>query len=304
MKRFIKRDWLYMLAILTASLFMLFGCGGGGGSSIVPGTTGSSTISGTAVKGPVDSGTVKAYAVASGARGGLLATAVTDSLGNFSMTVQNYAGPVELIVSGGTYTDEASGSVMSMASGDIMTAVVPTISTGATFSGLQITPLTSMAQAMAAHMTNGMSTANVNAANTAIGSYFMVHDILYTVPVNPLVSGSGALANQDMINYGISIAAMTQYAQSIGMTHSSGIVTAMMDDASDGIMNGLMGSTSISTTGMGGMMGGGMMQSTAGTTGLANAMTAFMSSSMNKSGLSASSVQSLITQLSTTSGTI
>ncbi len=63
----------------------------------------------------------------------------------------------------------------------------------------------------------------------------------------------------------MSIAAMSQYAKTIGMTtSSSGMVTAMMKDASDGVMNGMMGSTAISMAGMGGMMGG-MMQSSAGT---------------------------------------
>jgi len=292
----------FILTFMTVFLLMLSGCGGGD-STTAPGAVGSATISGTAVKGPIDSGTVRAYAVVNGASGTQLATAVTDSLGNFSMTVQNYAGPVMLIMTGGTYTDEASGVVMTMAANDVMTAVVPTISNGSMITGMQITPLTSMAQARAAHMINGMIAANIDAANTAISNYFMVQDILYTVPINPLVTASGAGASQDMINYGITIAAMTQYAQTIGMTHSSGIVTALMDDASDGIMNGMMGKTSISMAGMGGMMGGTMMQSTAGTTGLANAMTTFMNSSMNQSGLSAGSVQPLITHLSTTSGT-
>jgi len=143
-------------------------------------------------------------------------------------------------------------------------------------------------------------------ANNAVGDYFMVFDILHTPPINPLVPGSGTGVTQDMKNYGMTIAAMSQYAQSIGMPVSSGIITAMMDDASDGIMDGMMGGNPISMAGMGGM-GGGMMSSmtsTAGTVGLANAMTTFMTSTVNKSGLDALAMETLISKLTYSGGTI
>ena len=100
-----------------------------------------------------------------------------------------------------------------------------------------------------------MTPANITAANTAMGNYFSVSDILYTHPMNPLTTGSGTGATQDMRNYGMVLAAMSQYAQQIGMPISSGMVTVMMNDAADGVMNGMMGSTQIMMGGMGGMMG-------------------------------------------------
>ena len=104
----------------------------------------------------------------------------------------------------------------------------------------------------------------------------------------------------------MSIAAMSQDAKTVGMTlSSSGMVTSMMKDASDGTMNGMMGSTSISMGGMGGMMGGGtLMQANAGTTGLATAMTAFVGSSANRSGATLTDVQALVNKLSTSTGMI
>jgi hypothetical protein len=95
-----------------------------------------------------------------------------------------------------------------------------------------------------------------------------------------------------MKNYGIAIAAMSQYAQTNSMTDPAALITAMMNDASDGIMNGMMGG------------GGTMMQSTAGTSGLATAMTVFMGSTANKSGLSATDMQTLINTLAASNGTI
>jgi hypothetical protein len=286
---------------------------GGTGTGVVTGGTGttvtpmSGVISGTASNGPLSGGTVMAFAINNGTMGAQLSSGVTDTQGNFTMSLGNYSGSVMLLMSGGTYTDLATGTPMTMTAGNVMTALVPSMSTGSTITGIQITPLTSMAQVMAQNMAGGMVSTNITAANTAVGNYFMVSDILSTQPMNPLVTGSGAGATQDMRNYGITLAAMSQYAESIGMTNSSGIIAAMMNDASDGIMNGKMGGTSITTGTMGGgMMGGGssMMQSTAGTSGLATAMTQFMGSTINKSGLTATDVQSLINQLTASNGTI
>jgi hypothetical protein len=193
-----------------------------------------------------------------------------------------------------------------MMSGDVTTAALPTVASGATASGIVITPLSSMAQAHAAGMSGGMTDANINAANSGVGSYFnMAGDILQTMPMDPRIAGSGSGATADQQNCGVAIAAMSQYAKALGMTVSSGFVTAMMSDASDGMMNGMSGSTQISMGG-GMMMGSGsMMQSTAGTSGLANAMTNFlMNASANMSGLTATSMNALIQKLAASNGSL
>ena len=290
------------ILISTLTLSLLVACGGGGGGSGVTTATtpttptaNNGTVSGTAVKGPVAGGTMTAYAIVNGVMGSQLSSAITDSQGNFQLSIGTYTGPVMLQLSGGIYTDEATGATMNMVSGDVMTAVVPTIASGGTVSGIQVTPITSMAQAMAKNMAGGMNDANINAGNTSMGNFFMVSDILHTVPMNPLVSGSSATATQAMMNYGIAIAAMSQLAKDTGMTSSSGIVTAMMNDASDGVMNGMMGSTTIT---MGGMMtGSASLSPTAGTSGLATEMAAFMNSTMNKSGVTASNMNALMSKL-------
>jgi hypothetical protein len=108
-----------------------------------------------------------------------------------------------------------------------------------------------------------------------------------------------------MKNYGMAIAAMSQSAKDRGMSSSSSMVTAMMQDASDGVMNGKINGASIAMSGMGGgMMGGGgaMMQSTAGTIGLATAMTDFLGSAMNKSGLTVTDMQTLTNKLNSSNG--
>ena len=297
----LKRRPIEALAF-TGSLLLLFGCGGGNGATTAG--DGNGTMSGRAVYGQMSNAAVKAYGVSNGTAGAQLGSATTDAQGNFSVSIGTYAGPVMLQVSGGTYTDDATGTTMTMQSGDVMTSVVPSVAAGSSTTGIQVTPVTSMAQARAQHMAGGMTDANITAANTAMASYFSVSDILHTSPMDPLMSGSGAGATQDAKNYGMTIAAMSQYAATLGMPHSAGMITAMMNDAADGVMNGMMGSTSISMAGMGGMMAGGMMQANAGTSGLANAMTQFMNSAENKSGVTVFDMQPLINQLGGASGTL
>lgn len=283
-------------SLTTLILSVLAACGGGG-------TALEGSISGTATKGPVGNATLAAYSISDGQMGARIATAMTDANGNFTLYTGGYAGPVMLQATGGTYTDEARGVAMTMAPGDVMTAVLPSVAAGAAVSGVQVTPLTAMSQALAQHMTGGMTDANIAAANTAMGSYFSVSDILKIQPMNPLLTGSGAGASQDARNYGMAMAAMSQYAKTLGMSISSALVTAMMNDATDGLMDGKMGAGQISMS-LGGMMGAGAMAPTAGTSGLATAMTVFMNSAANASGLTESDMAPLIVKLTHSTGQI
>jgi hypothetical protein len=294
-------DWADLLLFLKT--LPTPGTSGGGGTPPPP--AGSGTIAGTAFMGGMRSGSIAAYAVNGGMMSPLLGTSSVAASGNFSIPVGGYAGAVMLRMTGGTFVDEATGTTMTMQPSDVVTSSVPSFAAGSAMTGVQVTPLTSMAQARAQYMAGGMTAANVAAANTAVGNYFNVGDILMTAPMDPAVAGSGAAADLSAKNYGMTIAAMSQYARTVGMTFSSsGIFTAMTKDASDGVMNGMMGSTSIPMSGMGGMMGAYTMQANAGTTGLATSMTAFVGSSRNASGVSIADMQPLVDKLSASGGSI
>src|SRR3989339_20913 len=301
------RIWIMPVLILAGGGRLLcLGCGGGSAGGEGASSSADGVISGTAVKGPVNGATVKAFAISNGMTGAQIGTGTTDAEGNFTVSIGAYSGPVMLQVSGGMYTDEATGASMTVQPGDVMTSMMPQVNVGAVMGGVQITPLTSMAQARAQSMSGGMTPANIAAANTAMGNYFSVGNILYTHPMNPLTPGSGSGVTQEMRNYGMVMAAMSQYANGIGMPISSGIVTAMMNDASDGVMNGMMDNAQIMMGGMGGMMGTGNnpLSSGAGTSGLASAMTTFMGSAMNRSGLTITDMQALHNRMSTSNGLI
>jgi hypothetical protein len=287
--------------VLTAVAVALSGCGGGGTS---PQPSGSGNLTGDAVKGPVAGATITAYAVSpNGTPGPMLGSTVTDARGAFTVPIDGAGGPVLVRMNGGTYTDEATGATMSMGNSDAMTAAVPSVAAGASITGVQITPLTSMAESMAEHMSGGLTNANVMAANAAVGAYFMVDDIVYTRPMNPLLPASGSTATQSMMNYGMTLAAMSQYAKSAGMAQSSALVTSMMADASDGVMDGMAGGNPImmgSMTGSG--MGGVAMRPDAGTIGLSDAMGSFLVSGFNMSGVTRTSMAGLMQHLAGSGG--
>ena len=124
-----------------------------------------------------------------------------------------------LQMSGGTYTDEATGTSITMQPGDVMTSVMPQAFAGAVMGGVQITPLTSMAQVRAQTMSGGMTPANIAAANTAMGNYFSVNDILYTHPiqsVDPRVGKRSNARHAQLWDYvGCHVAVRKQYRDAV-----------------------------------------------------------------------------------------
>jgi len=290
-------------AVLAAAGLALTGCGGGGsgssGSAASPPPL-SGTISGTAAKGPVNHGTVTAYALNNGAVGAEIVRATTDADGHFSLPMGSQAGPVMLQLGDGSYTDEATGTAMTMLPGDVMTAVIPDMTAGQAVSGVQVTPLTTMAQVMAQHLPGGMTGANITAANMAVSDYFSVGDVLHDLPIDAISTGSGVSgATQGSINYGMTLAAISQYADMQGMSSSSAMVTAMANDAADGVMDGRISGQSVMMAGMG---MGVPLPATAGTSALATAMSTFTGSTQNHSGVALATMRALIDKLSGSSG--
>lgn len=278
--------------ISSISLSVLAACGGGSTGSGDTTAPAPGVISGAVTKGPVGNASVAAYGISNGQMGAQIATTTSDANGNFTMTIGQHAGAVMLQISGGSYTDEATGTVMTLAPGQVMTAVMPSAAVGANNSGVQVTPVTAMAQAFAQRMVGGMTDANIAAANAAMGQHFLVGDILHVRPMNPLVAGAGSEASQDAQNYGMTLAAMSKYAQTQGLANSSMMVATFMNDASDGILDGKAGATGVPMGGMAGQM----LPVGAGTTGMAAAMSAFINSTQNKAGVTTSALMTKLNE--------
>jgi hypothetical protein len=291
-----------LIGAIVAALLLAAACGGGGGLDVV-GSGGTGIVNGSVTKGPVGNASVTVYRLANGQVGAQIGTGSTDANGNFTLNIGAHVGPAMVKVGGGTYKDEATGLSMTIGPSDALTAVVPDIASASSTSAVQVTPVTTMAQGMAQQMIGGMTEANIASANAAMGRYFAVSDILRVHPMNPLVAGSGAGASQEARNYGMTLAAMSQYAKTLDLPVSSAIVTAMMRDASDGLMDGRMGAAQISMP-MGGMMGARMMAATSGTSSLAASMSEFLESGSNVSGVTVPEMAPLMEKLATSNGQI
>ncbi|MBK7902281.1 MAG: hypothetical protein IPJ97_04460 [Proteobacteria bacterium] len=171
-----------------------------------------------------------------------------------------------------------------------MTAVLPSMTAGQSLSDIQVTPLTAMAQAMAQQLSGGMTDYQ------HLGREYQCQQVLHgdrrsAQRADEPTTGFRQCNDRDQINYGMALAAMSQYAQTQGMSSSSAIVTAMMNDVTDGVMDGKMSGSSVM---MGGMSMSMSLPATAATTGLATAMSAFVNSGQNHSGVTAATVQTLM----------
>lgn len=198
-----------MLAGTMAYMAITAGCGGGGGGGNGPSTI----VSGTASKGIIFPGTVKLYGVdANGAKGITpLANVATDSNGKYMANLGSYAGPLVVEVSG-DYTDEATGSTMTISPAAPLHAVVDAVDTSTNNNRtVAITPLTDLAYSLAG---TTLTRAAVAAANNRVGELFKIDDIIATEPVRSdpvFMGGSGVSAAQQA--YTMALVTLSQMAK-------------------------------------------------------------------------------------------
>lgn len=110
----IRRFALGMLAVILA------GCGSGSGD--LPPVRPTSIVSGHAVDAEIQHGQVAIYAFGRGGKGERLGGGVTDASGFYSIELRAPSQPVLIEVSGGRYTEEASGVVVTVGEGQVLRA--------------------------------------------------------------------------------------------------------------------------------------------------------------------------------------
>jgi hypothetical protein len=207
----------------------LSGCGGGGGSaspnpnpSNPTPVAGTSVVVGVASKGPINTGSVKVFAIRDGVvdASAAIGEAQTDTKGNYSIDLGAYKGSALVEVSGGTFTDEVSGTTVTLKSP--MHAVFSNISTGT--QKVAVTPLTELASRRA----RGHSSITkdvINESNKSVASTFALDDIISTLP-------SAEAGDDNQKKYAASCGTFSQLAND-----RKGRTGESLDDALKGVMD-------------------------------------------------------------------
>jgi len=207
------------------------------------------TIAGFVFKGFVAEADVTAYQWNPGGTSPVLAHATTALDGSYALEMAGYTGPVLLVATSGSYTEEALGIEVDLARSDYLSTVVPDYSPA--FRGnVTLSPQTTWAAELAAWMVaeRGLEPAEAaSQANAEVSHLFAELDLLGTVPVD-LLAGQSCSSITDRVRYALYNAGLSQLAQRIsldsGLTPGA-VVNAIslssalaLDIGSDGIFNG------------------------------------------------------------------
>ena len=253
-----KKSVLYHAILMALIPLALSGCGGGGGVA----AGGGPVVAGAVVKGPVSGATLTVYALnTDGTYGAILGTGTTDATGKFSFSLTTpHTGPAAIVATGGTYTSETTGAVVSGAGGSICAMAVD-LSKGAT--GLAITPLSDMVCARAKTLAAGgalLPTAIADADTFVMGIYGL------TKPPEGLTPDFTAAAIcTDAGKLAMVLAALDKLR--IGTAGGSdALYAALSSDISDGKFDGIGGGAAVP-------LGAGTLPFTAGSTDFIGALT-------------------------------
>ena len=198
---------LKSLAVSAASSLVVFlaACGNNDDDSTATPTPTptpvSTTISGSAVKGPVSGATVT---VKNAATGGVLGTTTTAAGGAYSLGVP-FTGDVVVEVSGGTYTDEATGATTPLAT----PLRVVLNANGGSVTGV-VTPLTTMAYTYAFHSGAPVTSAAFQTQAQNLAGQFGLSGVNLATTL-PQVTGTTNA-------YGESLRALSRYMADNGRT--------------------------------------------------------------------------------------
>ncbi len=192
--------------VVLLTVMNLYGCGGGGGDTTPP-PSDSVTINGVAALGPISGGDVKVYAVRDGKidTSAVLGAGKTVDDGRYTITLSSApTGPVIVEVTGGTYTDEASGTP-GVNNTIKLQAAVPSVADGAKIAVTLITHL-------AFSELEGIGTftaAEIDDTNLQIGRFFGVSDIIRSLPFDATLPAPAGV-NNDQRTYSAVLAVISQ----------------------------------------------------------------------------------------------
>jgi hypothetical protein len=194
-------------------------------------------IKGTAVKGLVVNANVSVHAYDNySGKGKVLATSTTDGKGVFTVTVE-YTGPVEIVITGGKYNDEATGNEVSMGASELRNILFAEGNMN-----VGVTALTTIAAGyIDEHAENGLATAIAN-ANSKVAEAFGLSgiDLSSVIPVD-LSQPINGTASENQKKYGSVLAGLSELIRVNGLDPEMllDLVKAMTEDIKDGEIDGM-----------------------------------------------------------------
>lgn len=272
----------FFSALCLLGLFL--GCGTGLNKN-----RGSHILNFVAVKGAINGATITLYSLdSSGNHLENLGTGTTE-LGFLSSTVIRTQAPIEAELSGGTYTDEATGTKTNLGSLKLHTRLSTIPENGST---IYISALTELAYQYAKSLTGSLAS-NIDTANGAIAAISGLKTIVFAPKpkVDPTQTPSDPAG--ETAKYGLVLAGLCEEAKTLGVS-STALVKALAEDIADGYFNGKANAAFVSVD------GGTTLEPTAFTTGLSTGMTAYLSNTNNPGFTSSSKPSTAVTDYTRT----
>ncbi|MDH5721480.1 MAG: hypothetical protein OEZ13_12815 [Spirochaetia bacterium] len=240
---------ILLSAVMLSAVFM-FNCANQNSEENLNQET-DNVISGVVSKGPVSNSVVTAYKLNTDAsRGDLLGSTTTAADGSYSLSTQ-YDGAVEIVATGGSYSDEATGIQVTLQAGYEMKTYMASVTKQ---TKAAVTALTTIAAAHAyANAGANLSTAISN-ANNQVATQFGLSgaDITKDQPTDLTVNQG--LANgytySHAEKYGAVLAAFSQYAETtmVSETQVPLLIQNMAEDFSDGSFDGLKNGSALTNS--------------------------------------------------------
>jgi hypothetical protein len=189
-----------VLFLFCVMLPALIACSGENTNQV----TGKTIVTGIASKGPIHGATVSVFSLdVSGIKGEMLAEpTLTSSDGSYSIELGDYSGNILIEIYGGSYTDEASNTLVT---NSVTLRSALTNVSGNTI--VQTTALTEIAVRVAENL-GGLTANNIRDANALLGAVFTVN-IIQVKPADVLAADakSQSVASQA---YGVALAGISQ----------------------------------------------------------------------------------------------
>jgi len=203
-------------------------------------TVTTTNLNGMVVMGPVEGATVSVYVLnEDGTRGDLITTTTTDVEGKYSFD-EEITGSVAVVVTGGTYIDEATGDTVVIPDDyELMTL----LSEAEGRENVGVTALTTIASMRASEtaVEKGLATA-IDAANKDVATTFGLDgvDIVTVTPDDLTDPDEDVDVNSDETGHGLILAAFTQMGLDAEITAENLLLLLenFADDYSDGTLDG------------------------------------------------------------------